>query len=127
MRIVFMGTPEFAVASLDALLEAGSDIVGVVTAPDKPATSIVPEDSNWSISWNHKHPDDVFRWVVYFKYGEKWSYKILNRNDNNIEVLQKISRTPTSKDKVLLTAFAVTAVDRTGNESEFIEQQIVQK
>jgi methionyl-tRNA formyltransferase len=37
MRIVFMGTPEFAVASLDALITAGSDIVGVVTAPDKPA------------------------------------------------------------------------------------------
>ncbi len=37
MRIVFMGTPEFAVISLDALIEAGSEIVGVVTAPDKPA------------------------------------------------------------------------------------------
>ncbi|HEY9196465.1 MAG TPA: methionyl-tRNA formyltransferase [Mucilaginibacter sp.] len=37
MRIVFMGTPEFAVTSLDALITAGSDIVGVVTAPDKPA------------------------------------------------------------------------------------------
>ncbi|SDD68861.1 methionyl-tRNA formyltransferase [Mucilaginibacter pineti] len=37
MRIVFMGTPEFAVASLDALIKAGSDIVAVVTAPDKPA------------------------------------------------------------------------------------------
>ncbi|MBB6110623.1 methionyl-tRNA formyltransferase [Mucilaginibacter lappiensis] len=37
MRIVFMGTPEFAVASLDELIKAGSDIVGVVTAPDKPA------------------------------------------------------------------------------------------
>jgi methionyl-tRNA formyltransferase len=37
MRIVFMGTPEFAVASLDALLESGADVVGVVTAPDKPA------------------------------------------------------------------------------------------
>ena len=37
MRIVFMGTPEFAVASLDALIEAGCDVVGVVTAPDKPA------------------------------------------------------------------------------------------
>jgi methionyl-tRNA formyltransferase len=32
-----MGTPEFAVASLKALLEAGFNIVGVVTAPDKPA------------------------------------------------------------------------------------------
>ncbi len=37
MRIVFMGTPQFAVASLDELVKAGSDIVGVVTAPDKPA------------------------------------------------------------------------------------------
>jgi len=37
LRIVFMGTPEFAVASLDALIKAGYNIVGVVTAPDKPA------------------------------------------------------------------------------------------
>ncbi|MFY7900338.1 MAG: methionyl-tRNA formyltransferase [Chitinophagaceae bacterium] len=36
-RIVFMGTPAFAVASLDALVKAGFNIVGVVTAPDKPA------------------------------------------------------------------------------------------
>ena len=36
-RIVFMGTPEFAVASLDALMMAGHNIVGVITAPDKPA------------------------------------------------------------------------------------------
>lgn len=37
LRIVFMGTPEFAVASLDALAEAGCTIAGVITAPDKPA------------------------------------------------------------------------------------------
>ena len=37
IRIVFMGTPEFAVASLDALLKAGCNVVGVITAPDKPA------------------------------------------------------------------------------------------
>ena len=37
LRIVFMGTPEFAVASLDALVKAGCNIAGVVTAPDKPA------------------------------------------------------------------------------------------
>lgn len=37
LRIVFMGTPEFAVVSLDALVNAGSTIVGVITAPDKPA------------------------------------------------------------------------------------------
>jgi methionyl-tRNA formyltransferase len=37
LRIVFMGTPDFAVASLDALVQAGCNIVGVVTAADKPA------------------------------------------------------------------------------------------
>jgi methionyl-tRNA formyltransferase len=37
LRIVFMGTPEFAVSSLDRLLSAGYNIVAVVTAPDKPA------------------------------------------------------------------------------------------
>lgn len=37
LRIVFMGTPEFAVASLDALVKAGCNIVGVITALDKAA------------------------------------------------------------------------------------------
>jgi methionyl-tRNA formyltransferase len=37
MKIIFMGTPDFAVASLAALLNANFDVVGVVTAPDKPA------------------------------------------------------------------------------------------
>lgn len=37
LRIVFMGTPDFAVAPLDALLNAGFNIVGVVTNPDKQA------------------------------------------------------------------------------------------
>lgn len=36
-RIIFMGTPEFAVASLDALVKANFNIVAVITAPDKPA------------------------------------------------------------------------------------------
>lgn len=36
-RIIFMGTPEFAVASLDAILTAGYNVVAVITAPDKPA------------------------------------------------------------------------------------------
>ena len=37
LRIVFMGTPEFAVASLKRLVEQGYNIVAVVTTPDKPA------------------------------------------------------------------------------------------
>ncbi|MFZ9755608.1 MAG: methionyl-tRNA formyltransferase [Bacteroidia bacterium] len=37
MRIVFFGTPGFAAYSLEALVESGLDVVGVVTAPDRPA------------------------------------------------------------------------------------------
>jgi methionyl-tRNA formyltransferase len=37
LRIIYMGTPEFAVTSLNALVEAGCNIVAVITAPDKPA------------------------------------------------------------------------------------------
>lgn len=35
-RILFMGTPDFAVSSLDALIEAGYNVIGVVTQPDRP-------------------------------------------------------------------------------------------
>ena len=37
LRIVFMGTPDFAVASLKELVDESYNIVGVITAPDKPA------------------------------------------------------------------------------------------
>ncbi|NJW52642.1 methionyl-tRNA formyltransferase [Salinimicrobium oceani] len=37
LRIVFMGTPDFAVHTLKTIVEAGYKVVGVITAPDKPA------------------------------------------------------------------------------------------
>src|SRR4051812_33620949 len=37
MRIVFLGTPEFAATSLNAIIDAGFNVVAAVTAPDKPA------------------------------------------------------------------------------------------
>ncbi len=37
IRIIFYGTPDFAVASLKALLDAGKQVIAVVTAPDKAA------------------------------------------------------------------------------------------
>ncbi len=36
MKVVFMGTPDFAVGTLEALIEAGHEVIGVVTQPDKP-------------------------------------------------------------------------------------------
>lgn len=37
LRIIFMGTPEFAVPSLEKLVDAGYNIVSVITSPDKPS------------------------------------------------------------------------------------------
>ncbi|MEN8719450.1 MAG: methionyl-tRNA formyltransferase [Oceanococcaceae bacterium] len=37
MRIVFAGTPEFAAGPLEALIDAGADVVGVLTQPDRPS------------------------------------------------------------------------------------------
>jgi methionyl-tRNA formyltransferase len=37
LRIIFMGTPQFAVPSLKSLIDNGFNVVGVITAPDKPA------------------------------------------------------------------------------------------
>lgn len=36
MKIVFMGTPDFALASLDKLIDGGYEIAAVVTQPDRP-------------------------------------------------------------------------------------------
>ncbi|MFN7604090.1 MAG: methionyl-tRNA formyltransferase, partial [Bacteroidota bacterium] len=36
LRIIFMGTPEFAVPSLEILIEHKFNVVAVITAPDKP-------------------------------------------------------------------------------------------
>ena len=37
LRIVFMGTPDFAVATLKNIVASNYKVVGVITAPDKPA------------------------------------------------------------------------------------------
>ena len=36
MKIIFMGTPDFSVGTLEALIEAGHEVCLVVTQPDKP-------------------------------------------------------------------------------------------
>ena len=49
MKIIFMGTPDFAATTLDALVEAGHEITLVVTQPDKPRGrkgELVPSDVN---------------------------------------------------------------------------------
>ena len=46
LRIVYMGTPEFAVESLRRLVEGGYNVVGVITMPDITAVCCSPVWSN---------------------------------------------------------------------------------
>jgi uncharacterized lipoprotein YddW (UPF0748 family) len=79
-------------------------------APAVPAVKTELRQGQWKISWNHSDAKDVFRWIVYYQYGDTWTSVILNRNDR---FLVKTALEGNAK----LNRVAVTAVDRTGNES----------
>ena len=50
-------------------------------APAAPSVVTAINGERLEMKWNHPQPDDVFRWVVYFKYQDgNWDYKILNRD-----------------------------------------------
>jgi uncharacterized lipoprotein YddW (UPF0748 family) len=85
-------------------------------APAVPVVKVEQPDSTVTISWTHADAKDVFHWVVYYKYGKTWNYRILDRNDHSIQL-------PPHDGKNKLNGIAVTAVDRTGNESVFTETQ----
>lgn len=84
-------------------------------APKAPMVTTATEEDKVKITWTHEEERDVFRWVVYYKYGNSWDYQIMNPNDRWLEVLQ---RKGTDKSILPLSSIAVTAVDRVGNESE---------
>lgn len=81
------------------------------TAPESPQVSTKKVGDSLRISWTHANEPDVFHWVVYFKYGSKWNYTILNRHDRSFAV-------SLLSGKNALNAIEVTAVDRMGNESK---------
>ena len=57
---------------------------------------------------------DVFQWIVYYKYNNSWNYAILNRRYRSLDLNQYALG---SNPQASLNHIAVTAVDRTGNES----------
>ena len=85
-------------------------------APAKPELSVVTENGKVKINWKHTAASEVFRWVVYYQYGNQQRYQILNRNNSMLELEQSI--TAANKEKINLSAIAVTAIDRLGNESK---------
>ena len=84
-------------------------------APLPPDVTTDLQENQLKINWTHTNSNDVFRWVVYFQYGNAWSYKILNQSDRSLEI-ERMTGVATAKQN--LKKIIVTAVDRSGNESE---------
>ena len=91
--------------------------------PLPPSVSTFAGSDSILIAWSHPLPSDVFRWVVYFRYGTSWEYEILVHADTQLWLpVEREHRLPTGTPATLpaterLMEIAVTAIDRTGNES----------
>lgn len=83
-------------------------------APAAPRVNVTTTAGPVQLQWTHANEKDVFLWVVYYKYGNSWDYKILPHQTRML-ALEK-SRDVNGKAQPL-TAVVVSAVDRTGNES----------
>ncbi|HIX55802.1 MAG TPA: family 10 glycosylhydrolase [Candidatus Sphingobacterium stercoripullorum] len=77
-----------------------------------PTLLTTKENGTVYLKWLHKEPDQVFKWVLYYKYDGIWYYEILNANTSFKEL-------PRVKDGEKLEAVAITAVDRLSNESGY--------
>lgn len=82
--------------------------------------TVSKEDRNADlyIKWTAKKEKEVFKYVVYTQYGDKWTYRTLNAKSSFLQVPKVIEVNPKTKATAKLKAVKVTVVDRTGNESE---------
>ncbi|NOT50028.1 MAG: family 10 glycosylhydrolase [Chitinophagaceae bacterium] len=90
-------------------------------APPAPIVTAGVQQDTWRISWTHPDEKDVFSWVVYSLYGNRWTYRILDHNQRWIALDPTIG---SGSSKQQLTKIIVTAVDRMGNESEKKEKEL---
>jgi len=98
-------------------------------APDAPRVHVAVDGDDLIVSWEPRGKEEVFRWVVYVKQGKNWRYEILNRRDRSFPV-RLPGMAPCTGGEIdlmwcdvpeenpgTITHVAVSAVDRTGNES----------
>ena len=64
-----------------------------------------------TLEWSHPNEAAIFNWVIYAKYGDRWEYQVLPRQEKRIELLSQ-------KEENSLNAVKVYAVDRYGNMSK---------
>jgi uncharacterized lipoprotein YddW (UPF0748 family) len=83
-------------------------------APAAPSVTTDMQNDFLKISWTHPDEKDVFQWVVYHKYNNRWTYTILDHSKRLMSIRKIVGE---NAQRQVLSAIIVTAVDRTGNES----------
>jgi uncharacterized lipoprotein YddW (UPF0748 family) len=84
--------------------------------PATPMVSLETLTDKIKVSWTHTNEASVFRWVIYYEYGNQKRYQILNRKDRSILLDRYIANG--GNEKLVVSNIKVTAVDRLGNESK---------
>ncbi len=83
-------------------------------APVSPSVTANHDNGDVKINWSHPDEKDVFHYVVYYTYGNAWSYTIVSGKEKSFTI-----KKPTGQNiQIVISKVAVSAVDRTGNESE---------
>ncbi|MBC7946857.1 MAG: family 10 glycosylhydrolase [Chitinophagaceae bacterium] len=93
-------------------------------APVAPTVKTDLQQDDLRITWAHPDEKDVFHWVVYYRYGNNWNYRILDRKTWSYDLKKIMGENATKLD---LNRIAVTAVDRVGNESELREMDLTKQ
>lgn len=83
----------------------------------KPSLLLTNQKATVFAKWLHKQPDQIAHWVVYTRYGDVWTTDILDAPLTSLEL-------PKQKDGKTLYDVAVRAIDRLGNESEYIAKSV---
>ena len=105
-------------------------------SPAPPEVNLSLGKDSIRVSWSHKNPGNIARWVVYCKYGSQWKYDILGNTVTSDKIQEFIinqnflGRTDPQTIKnirdvlIPVDSIAVSAVDRYGNESILTKEAV---
>ncbi len=89
--------------------------------PAAPEVTVTSNGNDVKLDWIHTDGADVFHWVVYYTYGNTWSYTILSGKERSFTIKHSPGQ---NTAQIVITRVAVSAVDRTGNESSIKEVEV---
>lgn len=90
---------------------------------ESPKISVTKHEDKIQIEWKNNNVKNVFSWIIYFKSGERWDYKILTAEQHGCELPLTVEYKSFSADgqevvrKEKITEVAVSAVNRISHES----------